>query len=262
MIARGLLSAALLLGLGVVTGRAVAQETRDELLAELREDCGEATRILTEERAPEKRSWALRIISACPQRSDVLVRLWRDPPEGERELSQLYWVSRGVRDGDIFEAAFEVASSPSRPPLPRITALGVLASYVEPDLTLHLDGLEPVEGMGPIEWNNVWGWGADLSLQEVETPLPEDFGVRTLELVRRLKEADDSRVRAAVWWLLTSGGRGFVERAVTNPPPDTVGASWVAPIRREHRLGCLRAHRLLTGGGCPEATDGASAPPR
>lgn len=93
-------------------------------------------------------------------------------PTEARELEKLFQLSRRLRDGDVFAAALEVTSSPSRPSLPRITALGVLASHLRPKLILDFDGLEPLEGFGPIEWNNAWGLGADLSPQQEGDPLP------------------------------------------------------------------------------------------
>lgn len=188
-------------------GQGGGQDTVEEAKHEV--GCRLAHQILTKGQPAVNREWALGVISACPGLADVLPHLWRDPPTEERELEKLFQLSRRVSDGDVFAAALEVASSPSRSSTPRIAALGVLASYLRPELILDFDGLEPLEEFGPIEWNNVWGLGADLSPQEQGDPLPCDYETTTRQLVHQLSQrAEDAKVRAAAWWLVTLRGLG------------------------------------------------------
>lgn len=197
----------------VFSGGAEAQASDTASRAKLRADCRLAKQILTKGQPAVKRDWALGVISACSGLADVLPHLWRDPPNEERELEKLFQLSRRVRDGDVFTAAFEVASSSSRPSLSRIAALGVLGSYLRPGLTLDLGDLRVLEDFGPIEWGNVWGRGLDLPPQEEADPLPEDYEAATRQLVQRLSETeDDAKVRAAAWWLVQFKGLGTPEQ--------------------------------------------------
>lgn len=165
-----------------------------------------AAQVLIDGQPAVKRDWAFRYIGSCPQQQ-VVVAMWQDPPVETEELDRLFELSRKVKDRRIFRRAAEVAEDPAARSELRVTALGVLGSYLHPDLVMRLSDLERRPEVGGIRWANIFGVGGDLEDQETVRPLPDDAERRICDLVRHLaREAEDDLVRAQAWHLATRIG--------------------------------------------------------
>lgn len=173
-------------------------------------DCRLAAQVLTHGEPAGKRDWALDIIQSCPQAKDVIPRLWSDVPTDDEEIEGLFHLSRQVRDGRIYEAAYSIATDPARQPLLRVVALGVLGSYVVPDLYMHLP-LEPVTGSEPLRYNNIWSRIDHWSQRDGSVPFPADAEERIHSLVADLADPEKADTRepelfAAACWLEPHAG--------------------------------------------------------
>lgn len=174
-----------------------------------RDDCRHAAQILTDGGPAVERPWALDIIRTCAGADSVIPAVWSDPTEGEDELMLLFHASRDVRDGRIYEAADDVASDPSRPVPLRLVALGVLGSYLKPNLAMRLDHLRRLEGWPDVEWRSIWGTMDHDEQIDGAVPLPADAEAQISELIRSLADSDPARqVRDQATWLIELYGVG------------------------------------------------------
>lgn len=201
-----LASVPLILG-GLVSSLAAQEQAADPAQVKHRNNCRLAAQVLLDGQPAVKGDWALRYIGSCPQQQQVVVAMWQDPPVGTEELDRLFELSRKVKDRRIFRRAAEVAEDPAARSELRVTALGVLGSYLHPDLVMRLSDLERRSEVGGIRWANIFGVGGDLEDQETVRPLPDDAERRICDLVRHLvREAEDDLVRAQAWHLAARVG--------------------------------------------------------
>jgi hypothetical protein len=174
-----------------------------------RNDCRLAAQILSHGQPDVKRPWALGVIGTCEEGASILLQVWGDPPPEDAELQQLYHASARSGDGRVFEAAFSVAADPSAPAPARVAALGAVVSSVRPELTLYLEDRSPLEGIPPLEWNDLWGTIDHPVQLDGEVPIPADAEGRVVSLVLDLAaNAGESLVRDAAWWLVSLHGFG------------------------------------------------------
>lgn len=192
----GLATVAWLVGPGAVSGQERPGDVRH------RNDCRLAEQILYDGQPDVRRTWALGIIGTCDQAATLLAQLWSAPPSDDTELQALYRASARVGDGRVFEAAFGVAADAGMPAPTRVAALGVVVSSVHPEVILSLVDRTPLEGVPPLEWNDVWGTVDHPVQLEGAVPLPENSLGRVGALAQELAEtATDALVRDAAWWL-------------------------------------------------------------
>jgi len=127
----------------VLAPACVAQMTeRDNV--HLRNDCRLATQVLSKGQPDPQRDWALGVVSACEETGGAAVAsLWAAPPADTTSLDQLYRISAGILDAQVLAAAQATASDPARPTLLRMTALRVLAAYVDSQLEAPLASVTP-----------------------------------------------------------------------------------------------------------------------
>lgn len=170
-------------------------------------DCRLAAQTLIEGQPAAKRDWALAYLGSCPQQQQVAVEMWETPPGERTELDRLFELSRKFKDERIFRRAVALAEDPAVDSEVRVTALGVLGSYLDPILVMRLSDLEERRELAGIRWANIFGVGGDLEAQETGRPLPADADDRIRSLVRDLaREAEDDLVRAQAWHLATRLG--------------------------------------------------------
>jgi hypothetical protein len=183
------------------------EERANPVQVKHRNNCRLAAQVLLKGQPAVKRDWALRYIGSCAQQQEVVLEMWKEPPVAQEELSRLFELSRKIRDRRIFRRAAKIADDVSADSDLRITALGVLGSYLDSNLVMELSDLERREEVAGIRWSNIFGVGGDLESQETVRPLPADAEARIRTLVRRLaRQADDDVVRAQAWHLATRVG--------------------------------------------------------
>lgn len=194
-------------GLSLALPVAGQEERANPVQVKHRNNCRLAAQILLEGQPAVKRDWALAYIGSCPQQQQVAVEMWKAPPGERSELDRLFELSRKFKDERIFRRAVELAEDPAVDREVRVTALGVLGSYLDPNLVMRLSDLERRRELAGIRWANIFGVGGDLEAQETGRPLPTDADERIRSLVRNLaREAEDDLVRAQAWHLATRLG--------------------------------------------------------
>ncbi len=126
---------------------------------------------------------------------EVLAEEWRRPPTDSASLMVLAFVSGGVRDRRIYDAARDVAVSLDAAPVTRLAAIAALAAHA--DASVRLSYFVPAEssvGTNPgvrierlthLPATGPWG-----------PPLPESAFSDVVSLLSRLGDSDpDARVR-------------------------------------------------------------------
>lgn len=173
-----------------------------------RNDCRLAEQVLTHGQPANKLGWALNYISSCPGAADVLTGVWNSPPSEDAALQQLYYGSIHSKDPRMFAKAFEVAAEARFPAPVRLTALGTAVTYVRGDLVLYIEGRKRLEGLSPIEWDNVWGSLDHPLIEADEVPLPPGARDAVWALVTALREDEsvDPLLRDSAYWLTTFFG--------------------------------------------------------
>ena len=168
-----------------------------------RNDCRLAEQILTQGQPAGKRDWALEIIGSCPQAEAILPSLWSAPPADEQELEALYHLSVQAKVPVAFREGLTAARNSGAPVLVRLAGLGTAVTYVHPDVILYLSALKPLEGLPPLEWDNVWG-RLDHPVHEAgDVTLPPAAEDEVADLVSALRDDPDvdSLLRDAAFWL-------------------------------------------------------------
>jgi hypothetical protein len=137
---RLLMVSGIVLALLAPSGQAAAQGRKREAEdVHLRSDCRLASEVLTTGTPRPHWRWAIETIYRCDESGAVvLAYLWASPPTDSFEIRKLVYASRSLRDLRVLDAVLEAAESESASQLTRLSALRVLASYVEtaaePDL--------------------------------------------------------------------------------------------------------------------------------
>jgi len=172
-----------------------------------RNDCRLAEQVLVKGEPANKRAWALQLIGTCDEAPAVLVGLWTSPPTDADEIQSLYYASIHSGDPQVFDAAFAVVQNTSAPSTLRLAALGTVVTRVRPDLMLSFSERKPLEGIPPLEWNNVWGT-VDHPWDEAGPP-PAGAMDQVVQLVHELAtNSGDSLLRDSAWWLTELYGLG------------------------------------------------------
>lgn len=177
---------------GVITPAVGAAQDRSVDPAEIRHrnDCRLAAQVLTHGQPAKKRSWAMNLISSCPEHAGpALATLWREATEDTLALQALFWRSYYVRDHRIYEAASQVLRDEGNPPLVRLTAMGVLASYYDPHTILDLEQMQVPSEHNP-QWWPAWAYLADEGGVPGSEPLEPETETSTMDLVREIAGSD------------------------------------------------------------------------
>jgi hypothetical protein len=112
--------------------------------AHLRNDCRLASQVLTTGEPHTLREWAMDRINDCDESGgQVIAGLWDAPPSDTVGLGRLYRTASGLLDRRLVEAVVAAASDASNATLVRVTALRVLATYVDPLVDASLASLTP-----------------------------------------------------------------------------------------------------------------------
>lgn len=173
----------------ILPSTAVGQKSADPDSVKHRNDCRLAEQVLSTGHPEPHREWALRIVVSCgPEAADAVSKLWKSPPSDTATLTKLFLASSQFRDARIYDAALGVVTDPSRPDLVRLTALGVLASFAQPGVVLHLDDLTKVSP-GIVSWQNPFGRMSHSLAEEGVVPLQADVSARVNRLVHELASA-------------------------------------------------------------------------
>jgi hypothetical protein len=171
-----------------------------------RNNCRLAGQVLTLGQPANRGAWALQYIGSCGEEGgDVILQLWNSPPSSDSELQLLYYASIHVADERVFDVALVVVVQDPAAPAPiRLAALGTLVTYVRPDMLLNLEVRSRLEGLPPLQWDNVWGTVDHPALVEEEVSLPSDAYVGILELVQEFAGDGDAPalLRDSAYWLL------------------------------------------------------------
>lgn len=198
---------ALLLGsLGACAAKAQSPQSIE---ARHRADCRLAGQVLTSGQPANKRDWALEVIPACSELSEAVPSLWATGLPGDEEgLVLAYEASRLLQDGRVYEEAMALAENVGSPRLARMTALGVVGSFVRPSVGLDIRKLEQVDGPAPWEWDGMWAVFADYGEPtQGNVPLPADAAEEIRMLMESLAESDpDTAIRDTAYWWLTMVG--------------------------------------------------------
>jgi hypothetical protein len=187
-----------------------AASQADPGVVQHRNDCRLAEQILTQGQPAGKRSWALEIIGSCPEAEALLVSLWSALPVDEQETEALYHLSVQAKTPAAFYEGLTAARNPGAPALVRLAGLGTAVTYVHPDVILYLAERRPLEGLPPLEWDNVWG-RLDHPLHGAgDVALPPGARDEVEDLVSALRDDPDvdSLLRDAAFWLSDLLGHG------------------------------------------------------
>jgi len=125
---------------------AVLAQAQGELdSADKRERCERAADSLQmRDAAQEVRSRALGAIAGCSESAGpALQKQWATPPTDSAMLRHLFVASAHVADRRIYDAAMRVARNPALATSARLTALHVLATYIDPTIEVEPIFLTP-----------------------------------------------------------------------------------------------------------------------
>ena len=163
------------------------------------ETCRAAGQIASSERDVDARLHAMRVLLTCPVvAGEVLPRLWERTDNTRDDLQLLFVLSHRYRSEPVHRAALRVFRDMTESGERRVAALAVLGAFVLPDLGLHLD-FQPLSGMEPLEWDNVWTFGNE---EYGESPMSPDREAAIVALIREAASGDpDGKVRSSAWWL-------------------------------------------------------------
>lgn len=124
-----------------LSAQTLPPEASDE---KLRADCRLAAQSIVTGRPEPLFDRAMQFITRCEvSAGDALGAAWRHPSADSTALEELYFASARVRDQRILNAIMAVAADPTRPWLPRATAIRVMAAYVQPAMALIPDEIRP-----------------------------------------------------------------------------------------------------------------------
>ena len=179
-----------------------AQENEHASQVRHRNECRLAAQVLVAGSPNPKRSWARAKIGSCAPEFAVpaLATWWQERSSDVDDLGELHEASRRVRDRRIYESAKAAVEDESRPPLARIAALGVLAAYVEEEITLVLQFLEPVPALRG-RWTSVWTRDNHAYQVDGDQPLPSTAAQSIVDLAHRLTRDPSEPVRETARYL-------------------------------------------------------------
>lgn len=186
--------------LGATAGTAGAQQApvTERTSVHLRNDCRLAAQTLETGHPAPHSAWALETIARCEESAGAaLAALWSAPPSDSVALEQLFAASAQVRDARLLDAVARVAEAGGQARLVRLTALRVLAAYVDPSVVAPVELLvEP----DPREYRVA---SRDHAVQiEGSVPIGADTAASVRDLLHRLTTDEDASVRAAARYLL------------------------------------------------------------
>lgn len=179
-----------------------AQENEHASQVRHRNECRLAAQVLTAGAPDLKKPWARSRIGSCAPEYAVpaLVTWWQVRSSDVSDLGELHEASRRVRDRRIYEVARAAVEDEARPALARIAALGVLAGYVEEEITLVLPFLEPVPAL-PGRWTSVWTRDNHALQVNGGQPLPSTAARTIVDLAHRLTRDASEPVRETARYL-------------------------------------------------------------
>jgi hypothetical protein len=128
---------------------AQGQSEREGNSNQLRNDCRLAAQTLEKGHPAPKTEWALEVIGLCEQSAGpALAARWAAPPTDSLALEQLILASRSVADGRIFSAVDAIARNAGSAQTARLSALRVLAGYIDPYEVVYLSHVRPSPDSG------------------------------------------------------------------------------------------------------------------
>lgn len=179
-----------------VTARLAAQSDTIGDTTSLETLCGRNRAALARGVAGEAYVRAISGIQSCgAMAGEALAQQWQRPPSDSAALAVLAFVSGGVRDRRIYEAARDVATSPGNPTDIRLAAIAVLAAHADASVRLTY--------VAPKEWSVSARAGVLIerlvhlpNTTPTGAPLPGTVRSDVLSLLARIGEADpDARVQ-------------------------------------------------------------------
>jgi hypothetical protein len=192
----------------ILTGSPSAAQTGDTVSAAARHrnQCRLAKQVLMQGHPANRREWASHYIMMCPEEApEPLSRRWQTTTE--IDLQDLVDFSFRIPDRRIYDAAFAVASSSSRPAHVRVAAMSLLARYADPRKEIPLDELRvPPDGrIRPILGGVVYGGHMPVSV-----PIGE-VGMSVQRLFQQLADTAENppAVRHAAAVLALTLGMGL-----------------------------------------------------
>ena len=188
-----------LLGAGARAAGAQEEGVTERTSPHLRNDCRLAAQILETGHPQPHSDWALETIGRCEESAGpALAALWTAPAAEPEALEQLYRATAQLRDQRVYDAVARAAEDGGSPTIVRLTALRVLAAYVDPGAVVPLDYLTEAD---PSAYRAA---SRDHATQiEGAVPLAADVRAPVRELLLRLsgEGADAPTARAATYLL-------------------------------------------------------------
>ncbi|HLA89901.1 MAG TPA: hypothetical protein VJL28_05695 [Gemmatimonadaceae bacterium] len=137
----------------IAASAAHGQAVRERESVQLRNDCRLASQTLENGHPAPKSDWALQVIRDCEESAGAaLQRVWAAPPADSAALEPLVEASGAMRDQRIYEAVAAVARNAGAAQVVRLSALRVLAAYLDPRKVVDLDDLRPSRDSGAVAW--------------------------------------------------------------------------------------------------------------
>lgn len=116
-------------GLFVTTASCAAAQATDSTTTL---SCEQANGVARGQDQSVPRGQGIAVLGRCPhQFGEVVPDLWRDRTLSLRDVTQLRWTTREIRDRRVFDALVDAAQDPSKAIDLRLDALAILATYVE-----------------------------------------------------------------------------------------------------------------------------------
>lgn len=197
--ASALILAAVLLGAGSRAGGAQEEGVTELSSPHLRNDCRLAAQILETGHPQPHSAWALETIGRCEESAGAaLAALWTSPAADADALEQLFRASAQVRDQRIYDAVVRAAEDGGQPTIVRLTALRVLAAYVEPSAAVPPDYLMEADP-------DAYRVASRNHATQIDGAVPLEADVRApvrALLVRLSGDGADASMRAAAAYLL------------------------------------------------------------
>lgn len=117
---------------------ASAQGQRENYNATLRADCRLALQVITTGRPEPKYDWAIDRIASCDDTAGEAVPTWiRRASNDSLDLLKSRIAGRTIRDQRILDAVMEVARSSALAWRPRVSALRIMMSYIDPSIVVE-----------------------------------------------------------------------------------------------------------------------------
>jgi len=180
-----ILRCAPLLVLAACAPRLVAAQERPDSVHH-RNDCRLAAQVISTGRPLPRREWALEVIQNCREGGSALAGAMRESrlSSDTAHLNALTWPAIRLRDGEIFQAAMQIAADRGASTQARVFAIRTLMWSMYPGGGLEYADLADLVQGRP---RNCFGHGPSThTIVTQGTPLPADYVARAKALARAL----------------------------------------------------------------------------